>query len=86
MITLDCEIEANPYAQIPIVELAARLPSRYAAGEILRRVADLGSDGLFPEGVTIEMVGRSLRRIVSNSSESQPLAKLADAILTEPEY
>lgn len=45
-------------------------PSRYEAARILRKVADWGEHGLFPNDVTAEDLGLALRRLCANSPEA----------------
>ena len=50
--------------------------SRYWAAEVLRRVAQLGEVGHFPDDVTLEDLGRALHRICINAPEEDPLIAL----------
>ncbi len=46
--------------------------SRHEAAEILRKVADAGSYGGFPEDVTCEQLGQALERICLNLPARNP--------------
>jgi len=50
--------------------------SRHQATNILRRVAEAGSYGSFPDEVTCEQLGRALERICVNCKEEDPMFKV----------
>lgn len=50
--------------------------SRHAAAEILKKVAEAGSWGGFPDDVTCEQLGKALERICLNCPEEDPLSKV----------
>lgn len=58
---------------------------RMLAAEILFHVAMDGSFGGFPKGITAEMIGRAIGRIVSNSDEPNKMSSLLCAIGTSLE-
>ncbi|MBI3573292.1 MAG: hypothetical protein HY092_03785 [Candidatus Kerfeldbacteria bacterium] len=49
------------------------ISTRHQAADLLHQVAEVGSAGCFPSGVTCEQLGRALHRIAMNSPEGDPL-------------
>lgn len=53
--------------------------SRHQAAEILRKVAEAGDYGDFPDDVTCEQLGQALERICLNSNEEDPMFRVFQA-------
>lgn len=53
--------------------------SRLQATEILRKVAEAGSYGGFPDDVTCSQLGQALERICLNCDEEDPMFKVFQA-------
>ena len=53
--------------------------SRHQAANILRKVAEAGSCGDFPDDVACEQLGRALERICINCHEKDPMFKVFQA-------
>jgi hypothetical protein len=50
--------------------------SRHAAAEVLRKVAEAGSCGGFPDDVTCEGLGKALERICLNAPVRNPMTRV----------
>ena len=59
-----------------LTAISQSIVSRHQAADLLKKVADCGSWGGFPQDVTCEEIGRALERICINSPEQDPLMEV----------
>ena len=56
--------------------MARSIASRHEAADVLRKVAESGSAGHFPDDVTCEELGQALFRIMMNAPDDDPLTSI----------
>ena len=67
---------ATSTTEVVVRDLCSMVGSRRAAADALRKVADAGGHGGFPDDVTCEQIGQALERICLNAPVRNPLTRV----------